>query len=72
MAFCATHLPGKLALRYIHACPRVANKKLSHMGIQSKVSRNTLAHANQIRDWLIYADFAEVLIRLARKLYTDQ
>ena len=42
------------------------------MGIRSRVSRNTLAHANQIRDWRIYADFAQVLIREARELYTNE
>jgi hypothetical protein len=42
------------------------------MGIRSKVSRNTLANANQVRDWRIYADFAQVLIGIARKLYIDE
>ena len=60
------------SLRDIQACLRAANKKLYHMGIRSKVSRNTLAHANQIRDWRIYADFAQVLIREARKLYSNE
>ena len=57
------------SLRDIQACLRAANKKLYHMGIRSKVSRNTLSHANQTRDWRIYADFAQVLICEARKLY---
>src|SRR5262249_54172470 len=43
-----------------------------HMGIRSRISRNTLAHANQVRDWRIYGDFAQVLIRTARQLYADQ
>jgi hypothetical protein len=43
------------------------------MGIRSRrVSRNTLAHANQVRDWRIYADFAYVLIRTARQLYLNE
>jgi len=44
------------------------------MGIRGKVSRNTLAlaHANEIRDWRIYADFAQVLIRIARELYAGE
>lgn len=42
------------------------------MGIRGKVSRNTLAHANESRDWRIYADFAQVLIHQARKLYSDE
>jgi hypothetical protein len=41
------------------------------MGIRGKVSRNTLAHANQVRDWRIYADFAQVLIKKARALYVN-
>jgi IS4 transposase len=42
------------------------------MGIRGKVSRNTLAHANETRDWRIYADFAHVLIKTARQLYADE
>ncbi len=60
------------SLRDIQACLRAAKKKLYHMGIGSKVSRNTLAHANQIRDWRIYADFAQILIRETRKLYANE
>jgi len=39
------------------------------MGIRSRISRNTLANANKVRDWRIYADFAHVLIGIAKKLY---
>jgi len=60
------------SLRDIEACLRVATPKLYHMGIRGKVSRNTLAHANEKRDWRIYADFAQVLISLARELYADE
>jgi len=70
MAF--AQLTYRESLRDIQACLRAAKKKLYHMGIRSKVSRNTLAHANQIRDWRIYADFAQVLIREARKLYANE
>jgi len=59
-------------LRDIEACLRMASAKLYHMGIRSQVSRNTLAHANQVRDWRIYADFAQVLIGTARHLYRDE
>jgi len=45
--------------------------KLYHMGIRTKVSRSTLADANEIRDWRIYADFAQVLIHIARDLYAN-
>ena len=51
------------SLRDIEACLRAAPTKLYHMGIRSQISRNTLANANQIRDWRIYADFAHVLIQ---------
>jgi|GEM_PF-1278071 hypothetical protein len=58
--------------RDIEACLRAAPTKLYHMGIRSHISRNTLANANQVRDWRIYADFAHVLIRVARELYRDE
>lgn len=70
MAF--AQLTYRESLRDIQACLRAAHKKLYHMGIRSKVSRNTLAHANQIRDWRMYADFAQILIGQARKLYADE
>jgi transposase len=70
MAF--AQLTYRESLRDIQACLRAANKKLYHMGIRSKVSRNTLAHANQTRDWRIYADFAQALICEARKLYANE
>jgi hypothetical protein len=50
----------------------VAKTKLYHMGIRGKVSRNTLAHANETRDWRIYADFGQALIRIARALYAGE
>ena len=59
------------SLRDIEACLRAMQNKLYHMGIRAKVSRNTLADPNEIRDWRIYADFAQVLIHIARPLYTD-
>jgi hypothetical protein len=60
------------SLRDIQACLRATQQRLYHMGIRGKVSRNTLAHANQVRDWRIYADFAQVLIRRARELYAHE
>lgn len=57
------------SLRDIEACLRAMQPRLYHMGIRGMVSRNNLAHANQQRDWRIYADFARVLIREARALY---
>jgi transposase len=60
------------SLRDIQACLRVAQPKLYHMGFRSVVARNTLAHANEVRDWRIYADFAQDLIATARRLYTTE
>ena len=60
------------SLRDIQACLRVAQPKLYHMGFRSTVARNTLAHANETRDWRIYADFAQGLIAEARGLYATE
>ena len=60
------------SLRDIETCLRSMQSKLYHMGIRGKVSRNTLAHANETRDWRIYADFAQILIHRARALYRDE
>src|SRR5450631_150453 len=57
------------SLRDIEACLRAHREKLYHMGIRSRISRSTLADANEVRDWRIYADFAQRLIGMARKLY---
>jgi IS4 transposase len=57
------------SLRDIEACLRSVTGKLYHLGIRSKVARTTLAGANESRDWRIFADFAQVLIRIARPLY---
>jgi len=69
MAF--AQLTYRESLRDIQACLRATQSKLYHLGIRGKVSRNTLAHANQNRDWRIYADFAQILITKARKLYAE-
>jgi hypothetical protein len=70
MAF--AHLTFRESLRDIEACLRSQNEKLYHMGIRGQVSRNTLANANATRDWRIYADFAQRLIGIARKLYINE
>jgi hypothetical protein len=57
------------SLRDIEACLRSMGGKLYHMGFRSTVARSTLADANESRDWRIYADFAQVLIAIARPLY---
>ncbi len=60
------------SLRDIEACLRAMQAKLYHCGIRGTVSRNTLANANEHRDWRIYADFARVLISKARELYANE
>jgi hypothetical protein len=69
MAF--AQLTYRESLRDIEACLRSAQHKLYHMGFRGKISRNTLAHANEVRDWRIYADFAQILIARARHLYAN-
>jgi uncharacterized protein DUF4372/DDE family transposase len=64
-------LTGRESLRDIEACLRSQYSKLYHIGFRGRVSRNTLAHANETRDWRIFADFARVLIAKARQLYRD-
>lgn len=60
------------SLRDIEACLRSQRTKLYHMGFRGRISRNTLAHANQKRDWRIFGDFARVLIAQARQMYRDE
>jgi hypothetical protein len=69
MAF--AQLTYRESLRDIQVCLRSTQRKLYHMGFRGNVSRNTLAHANQVRDWRIYADFAQILIGQARRLYAN-
>jgi len=69
MAF--AQLTYRESLRDIEACLRAMEPKLYHMGIHSSVSRNNLSNANENRDWRIYAEFAQILIRDARELYAN-
>ncbi|MGB8433499.1 MAG: IS4 family transposase [Burkholderiales bacterium] len=70
MAF--AQLTYRESLRDIEACLRAQADKLYHMGIRSRVSRSTLADANEVRDWRIYAEFAHSLIGIARRLYAQE
>jgi len=70
MAF--AQLTYRESLRDIECCLRAMHEKLYHMGIRGKVSRSTLAHANENRDWRIYSDFAQILIHDARQLYVNE
>ena len=67
MAF--AQLTYRESLRDIEACLSALRTKLYHVGIRSTIARSTLADANNIRDWRIYAEFAQVLIHIARPLY---
>ncbi len=60
------------SLRDIEACLRSRQEKLYHLGIRGRISRSTLANANEKRDWRIYADFCQILISQARPLYAEE
>ena len=70
MAF--AQLTYRESLRDIEACLRAQPSKLYHLGLRGKVSRGALADANERRDWRIYAEFAQALIRIARRLYARE
>ena len=70
MAF--AQLTYRESLRDIEVCLHGNSSKLYHMGIRSPISRSTLADANEKRDWRIYADFAQILIGIAKTLYADE
>jgi hypothetical protein len=70
MAF--AQLTYRESLRDIEACLRAVQSRLYHVGIRARVARSTLAEANEARDWRIYADFTQGLIRTARDLYVDE
>jgi hypothetical protein len=70
MAF--AQLTYRESLRDITTCLRAQSAKLYHLGIRGTVARSTLADANEARDWRIYAEFAQHLIRIARRLYIDE
>jgi|SRR5688572_12066915 len=69
MAF--AQLTYRESLRDIEACLRAHQAKLYHLGIRARVSRSTLAEANESRDWRIYGEFAQALIGIARPMYAD-
>ena len=71
LAMSFAQLTYRESLRDIETCLRAMQNKLYHIGIRSKISRSTLAAANQNRDWRIYAAFAYILIDQAKELYRD-
>ena len=70
MAF--AQITYRQSLRDIETCLRAMKPKLYHCGIRGNISRTTVAKANENRDWRIYADFAQILINRARKLYANE
>ena len=70
MAF--AQLTNRESLRDIESCLRAMQSKLYHIGIRGKISKSTLADANNTRSWRIYAEFAQVLISAARKMYSNE
>jgi hypothetical protein len=70
MAF--AQLTYRESLRDIETCLRALGPRRYHTGIRGPVSRSTLADANELRDWRIYADLAQVLIATARQLYAQE
>ena len=70
MAF--AQLTYRNSLRDFEACLRAQAGKLYHMGIKSRVSRSTLADANEVRDWRIHAELAQSLIGITRPLYAEE
>jgi hypothetical protein len=71
LAMAFAQLTYRDGLRDIEACLRSLGGKLYHMGFHGRVARSTLADANDTHDWRIYADFAQILIRIARPLYAS-
>jgi hypothetical protein len=72
LAVVFAQLTFRASLRDIEACLSAAPEKLYHMGFSAPVARSTLADANERRDWRIYAEFAQVLIADARRLYAGE
>ena len=69
LAMAFAQLTYRESLRDIESCLRALQSKLYHMGFRGKVSHSTLADANESHDWRIFADFAQVLIAIARPLH---
>lgn len=70
MAF--AQLTYRESLRDIESCLNAQRSKLYHLGFHGNITRSTLSYANNTRDWRIYADFASVLIGIAKDLYRDE
>lgn len=64
-------LTSRNSLRDICLCLKAHKNKLYHLGIKQNVNQSTLSRANENRDWRIFADFGEYLIKTVRPLYSD-
>jgi hypothetical protein len=71
LAMAFAQLTYRESLRDIEVCLGAMHGKLYHMGFRGRVTRSTLADANEAHDWRIFADFAQVLIAIARPMYAD-
>lgn len=72
LAMAFAQLTGRESLRDIEACLRSVEHRLYHLGFRGRVSRSTLAEANEAHDWRIWADLAQVLIAIARPMYAHE
>ena len=72
LCFAFAQLTFRESLRDIESCLRSVDNKLYHMGFRGKISRSTMADANEAHDWRIYADFAQVLVNIARPMYVEE
>jgi Domain of unknown function (DUF4372) len=68
LAMAFAQLTYRESLHDIESCLRALQSKLYHMGFRGRVSRSTLADANESHNWRIFAEFAQVLIGIARPL----
>jgi hypothetical protein len=71
LAMAFAQLTWRESLRDIEACLRSMQPHLYHLGFRGRVSRSTLADANETHDWRIWADLAQVLIAIARPMYAE-
>jgi hypothetical protein len=72
LAMAFAQLTGRESLRDIEACLRSVEHRLYHLGFRGRISRSTLADANEAHDWRIWADLAQVLITIARPMYARE
>jgi hypothetical protein len=72
LAMAFAQLTYRESLRDIETCLRSVQPKLYHMGFRGRIARSTIADANRNRDWRIYADFTQVLVAHAQKLYAGE